>query len=447
MLPPPLARDAQHATTALAHTIPHQTAAAWVHTTALARHATALGLIHDHGRTVDTIKALADSHPALAGLVDPAVNPAFTVPAPDLENVEKLLAAHPAVANPRRPDSHILGDLYQTISVESRKGRALCQTPPFVTNLLLDLAAEPAIRQWDADLRIIDPACGTGHILVETFIRLYAHTPRGSLTDHIDTALAAVHGVDLDPYAALIARYRLLALWCRMGGRRLTAGDAPGDLPVNVAAANSLLDDHPLLAPGRYHVVLGNPPYITVKDPQVNAAVRARYPRVCSRKYSLALPFFQLMTDLLVPGGWCAQLTANSFMKREFGRRFVEDYLPSLDLRWVIDTSGAYIPGHGTPTVILVHRNQPPSDDEVAVIQGVRGEPSTPADPARGVVWRAIEDAVRRKLSYQRFAEGVRAAQDAAAGVAGHGPASLPTLVEAPARVGQLDLFDLLGVV
>jgi hypothetical protein len=32
-------------------------------------------------------------------------------------------------------------------------------------------------------------------------------------------------------------------------------------------------------------------------------------------------------------------------MKREFGREFVEQYLPGLDLQWVIDTSGTYIPG------------------------------------------------------------------------------------------------------
>ncbi|MFI9585983.1 hypothetical protein ACIHCQ_30020 [Streptomyces sp. NPDC052236] len=46
-------------------------------------------------------------------------------------------------------------------------------------------------------------------------------------------------------------------------------------------------------------------------------------------KYSLALPFTALMLDrLAAPGGFVAQLTANSFMKREFGRRYVVDFLP-----------------------------------------------------------------------------------------------------------------------
>ena len=47
-------------------------------------------------------------------------------------------------------------------------------------------------------------------------------------------------------------------------------------------------------------------------------------------------------------------------MKREFGTKLVEDFLAHKDLRLVADTSGAYIPGHGTPTAILVGRNQRP---------------------------------------------------------------------------------------
>jgi hypothetical protein len=111
-----------------------------------------------------------------------------------------------------------------------------------------------------------------------------------------------------------------------------------------------------------------------------------------------------------VPGGFIAQLTANSFMKREFGRKYVEQFLANLDLRWVIDTSGAYIPGHGTPTVILVNRNRPPSGPTVKTILGVRGEPSLPEDPARGRVWTAIATKVDEALSFERFTAAAEAA-------------------------------------
>lgn len=104
----------------------------------------------------------------------------------------------------------------------------------------------------------------------------------------------------------------------------------PASWPVNVAAADSLLDcTEPLLAAGAYHACVANPPYITPKDPTVRDQVRAAYPQVAAGKYSLALPFTALMLEhLAVPGGFVAQLTANSFMKREFGRRYITEFLP-----------------------------------------------------------------------------------------------------------------------
>jgi hypothetical protein len=45
-------------------------------------------------------------------------------------------------------------------------------------------------------------------------------------------------------------------------------------------------------------------------------------------------------------------------MKREFGKPLIETVLAGLDLTLVVDTSQAYIPFHGTPTVLLFGRNR-----------------------------------------------------------------------------------------
>jgi hypothetical protein len=148
----------------------------------------------------------------------------------------------------------------------------------------------------------------------------------------------------------------------------------------------------------QYHVVVGNPPYITVKDSALNATYRARY-STCYQKFSLGVPFTERFFELALAArdgqagaGYVGMITANSFMKREFGKKLIEDFFPKVDLTHVIDTSGAYIPGHGTPTVILLGRNRKPSSSEVRAALGIRGEPSTPDDPAHGKVWRAIVD-------------------------------------------------------
>ena len=293
----------------LAGEVGERAAAAWVHAPAMAQHAAQAGLIPplldapgDPASVIRTaVGHLASAHPALAALADPRVSPLWE-PSPSPGRAAQIVGLWQQ-ANlrplPERTDGYLIGDLYQELSAEARKSRALCQTPRFVTELLLDISYEQAAREWGhGNLRMIDPACGTGHVLIETFIRACATRPsdarrssRSSPAGEVVEALRAVHGVDIDPYAVTIARYRLLAVACRWGGQRLQLRDLPRDLPVQVAAADSLLADaEPLLERGRYHVVVANPPYITCKDPAQREKIRRRYKDVCSGVYSLAVP-------------------------------------------------------------------------------------------------------------------------------------------------------------
>ena len=78
-------------------------------------------------------------------------------------------------------------------------------------------------------------------------------------------------------------------------------------------------------------------------------------------------------------------IVANSFMKREFGKKLIEEILPMLDLTHVVDCSGAYIPGHGTPTAILFGRNQRPVASVVRIVRGVREGAGGPGGPSARV--------------------------------------------------------------
>jgi hypothetical protein len=128
-------------------------------------------------------------------------------------------------------------------------------------------------------------------------------------------------------------------------------------------------------------------------------------------KYALAVPFMERIFDLAVQGtaengfrsGFTGQITSNSFMKREFGKKLVESYIPRWDITHVIDTSGAYIPGHGTPTVILFGRNRYPVAPTIRAVMGIKGEPSTPDDPSQGLVWTAITNQIDQVGSQSAF--------------------------------------------
>ena len=153
-----------------------------------------------------------------------------------------------------------------------------------------------------------------------------------------------------------------------------------------------------ILAFGSYHAVFANPPYITVRDEAENNRYRKFYAS-CYRQYSLSVPFAERIFKLAIRGslqgvgaGYTGQITANSFMKREFGKKLIEEYFAyQVNLTHVIDTSGAYIPGHGTPTVILFGRTLfPRRGSTIRAVLGVRGEVGVPDDPANAPVWQAI---------------------------------------------------------
>jgi hypothetical protein len=141
-------------------------------------------------------------------------------------------------------NTRFLGDLYQNLSEFARKRYALCQTPGFVVDFILDRTLTPALDTFGLEqTRLIDPTCGSGHFLLAAFDRLFAkwvaREPDGNPRVLAQRALTAIHGVDLNPFAVEIARFRLLiaALWtCRI---RLLKS-AP-DFRIELAAGDSLL--------------------------------------------------------------------------------------------------------------------------------------------------------------------------------------------------------------
>jgi len=235
-----------------------------------------------------------------------------------------------------------------------------------VEEFILDRTLEPAIAEFGlSDVRLIDPTCGSGHFLLGAFRRLlerWLRTEPGTIErELVQRTLNAVYGVDLNPYAVAIARFRLLLEALRASGIGKLK-EAPA-FRINVAVGDSLLhgarfgdlglnDSHGhrqqregsrhtyqvedlgelnRILGQQYHVVVGNPPYITVKDRGLSQAYRNRF-STCHRQYSLVVPFTERFFDLALygvdvkPAGYVGMITANSFMKREFGKKLIEEF-------------------------------------------------------------------------------------------------------------------------
>ncbi|MGW8526174.1 BREX-2 system adenine-specific DNA-methyltransferase PglX [Nocardiopsis sp. NPDC055824] len=403
----------------------------------------------------------------MAGLFDKKHNPMWTV-TPSHQAAKALIDFWRSVGDDghlvhnftdREWNTRFLGDLYQDLSEETRKTYALLQTPEFVEEFILDYTLEPAVEEFGLDgnriyqadskgFRLIDPTCGSGHFLLGAFHRLLAKwreaEPGAPKHDLISRSLRSVHGVDKNPFAVAISRFRLLVVAMKEGGISRLEPSNPY-WPIIVATGDSLLHgrdapgardhlpgmggahrystedfyeyavEYDLLGSQSYHVVVGNPPYITVKDKREKEAYRERYSS-CSGAYALSVPFAERFFNLSrrsgsneSGAGFVGQITANSFIKREFGKKLIEDFFRNeVKLTHVIDSSGAYIAGHGTPTVILFGKNKPNSHKSIIrAILGIRGEPARPSVGSEGLVWRSIIDQVDAPESESNWVSSV----------------------------------------
>ncbi|MBZ5659871.1 MAG: BREX-2 system adenine-specific DNA-methyltransferase PglX [Acidobacteriia bacterium] len=381
--------------------------------------------------------------PGVVGLFDQRHNPLYSLQ-PTAHGAAKIVEFFQKVD----PDSNdlihdftdpthgtrFLGDLYQNLSESARKLYALCQTPGFVIDFILDRTLTPALDAFGLEaIRIIDPCCGSGHFLLAAFSRLFRFwqnkEPGTNPPALAQRALDSVYGVDVLPFAVEISRFRLLIAALEASGiERLW--DAP-NFRFNLAAGDSLLHGSRVGGGGiernffedrlqyfyntedgeelkrilgqQYHVVVGNPPYINVSDPVLREAYRARF-ATCHGKYQLGVPFTERFFDLTIRGeaaqkeqaGWMGMIVSDAFMKRTFGKKLIENYLCHRDLTHVIYTGGVYLPGHGTPTVILLARNRQPVASTIRAVRGIRGEDGVPDDPSEAPVWREITDNIDR---------------------------------------------------
>lgn len=164
-------------------------------------------------------------------------------------------------------------DLISTIYeqfVRKEEKMGVHYTPPRVVDLMLDSVLPWAGTEWD--LKVLDPACGSGVFLVKTFHRLIrrwknAHAGQRITGEDLSRILENnIFGADKDPHAVRVASFSLYLALCDeidprdywrevrfpiLRGRRLIAQDFFDETSSSVKIERS----------GGYDLVVGNPPW------------------------------------------------------------------------------------------------------------------------------------------------------------------------------------------
>jgi len=384
-----------------------------------------------------------------------------------------------------RFEGELMGDLYQELDPIVKDRFALCQTPDFVRSFILDRTLTPAIETFGADkVRLLDPACGSGHFLIDGLKRLVAATaekhPDWARESVVARALDRVVGIDLNDYACALARTRLIMTAAELAGVIKLADAArfhphvywadgleqverEEQKPAVQYALFEKVDERPraTLMPSdsraalveiyahKFHAVVANPPYITERDEAKKAYHREqldgrrRYV-TAHADYSLVGPFIERCHQLAVHGGFVGVIVSNAFTRKPTGKPLVEQVLGRFDLNLVVDSSKVNIPHHGTPTVLLFLRNRPPSQTAVSAAVAKRSAPDSGSLGGTPKAWLSLVSAAHSESFEDDLAYGLTVPRES---IQTHpwtfGPAIATSLKELMENASNRRLIDL----
>jgi len=200
-----------------------------------------------------------------------------------------------------------------------------------------------AYREWLNNLKILDPACGSGAFLnqaLEFLIREHTFIrdlllPYEDLTIYYEIEKSILehnlYGVDINEDAVEIAK---LSLWLRTAhrGRELTS------LNDKIICANSLLAMP--FEEGSFDVVIGNPPY--VRNTALSQNEKEQYESsyfVAHKQYDLYVLFNELALKYTKVDGLVGYIQPNKFLSADYGIKTVNFIVKNTEICLINDVS------------------------------------------------------------------------------------------------------------
>jgi len=219
----------------------------------------------------------------------------------------------------------ILGRAYeQHITREERKQLGQFYTPDFVVNYILDNTLDVVLKEKPVQkIKILDPACGSGGFLMKAYDRLRTKYEQDGWADeviHNEILKNNLYGIDINPFATQLTVMNLLLkdLEHPTGDINVIEGDAleklenSFDLEIyqkesplkNVTGTNKKLSQVKLLRNVPFHIVVANPPYITVWgiDNKTKKYLQKNY-QCATGRFNTFTIFLERAIDLIPAGG------------------------------------------------------------------------------------------------------------------------------------------------
>ncbi len=311
-------------------------------------------------------------------------------------------------------DADILGEVYQQYisTVQSgedknsaRKKQGIYYTPRYIVDYIVENTLEPLLdevtsRKELENIKILDPAVGSGSFLIKAFEVLDEVYETADVTESKRRGAILqknLFGVDLDPQAAEIAQLNLLLVSAKK--RELLPM-----LDENIKVGNSLISGggkklksyfgkdwaqkrpfnwvekfEGILSEGGFDVVVGNPPWVESKKfkGEDNKFYRDNY-SVATGQYDLFTLFVEKSLSLLKDGGLLGFIIPDRFMTNLDYAQFRKFLLDNFAIKEIIAVGEGVFKGVQMPSAILILEKEPNKSKKekslIAVSQSLEGE-------------------------------------------------------------------------
>lgn len=309
---------------------------------------------------------------------------------------------------------------------EVRKAGGVYYTPEYIVDYIVANTVGEAIKGKTPDeivnIKILDPACGSGSFLLgaykyllnyhkEYFLKNKTKKYMGSRYEIIDESgnlalwvrkqilINNIFGVDIDSNAVEVAKLSLLLKSFEdsfnvneYGQGSLLNEKILPSLDNNIKCGNSLigndfyeshldLDDAALykincfdweeefksiFKGGGFDVVIGNPPYVQIQG--MEKELKEGYKEANYKNYistgDIYQLFFEKGLDVLKIGGIVGMITSNKWMRAGYGAITRDYFYRNANVNGVIDLGGGRFQGATVDTSIILYSKK---DDEIKI--------------------------------------------------------------------------------
>jgi len=202
-------------------------------------------------------------------------------------------------------------------------------------------------REFLLNLKILDPACGSGaflnqaleflineHKYIDKYRKIYENEQLSLYDIEASILENNLYGVDINEDAVEIAK---LSLWLRTAqrGRPLTK------LADKIVCANSLLNMP--FEENSFNVVIGNPPYVRQESiKELKPQLKEKYTTFVGTA-DLYVYFYELGFNMLKDNGVKGFICSNKFFRAKYGEKLRELILNQTTIKEIIDFNSVKI--------------------------------------------------------------------------------------------------------